>query len=80
MLVETAFISNPDEERRLNNPAHQQLIADAIMRGIRAYFRKAPPPNTLLAQVQERQSAIPPDDAGSRARRSPGNRAPRSID
>jgi N-acetylmuramoyl-L-alanine amidase len=80
MLVETAFISNPDEERRLNNPAHQQLIADAIMRGIRAYFRKAPPPNTLLAQVQERQNGIPPDDAGSRARRAPGNRTPRSID
>ena len=80
MLVETAFISNPDEERRLNNAAHQQLIAEAIMRGIRAYFQKAPPPNTLLAQVQERQNAIPQDDTGPRARRAAGQRAPRSVD
>ncbi|MCU0970620.1 MAG: N-acetylmuramoyl-L-alanine amidase [Gammaproteobacteria bacterium] len=80
MLVETAFISNPDEERRLNNPAHQQLIAEAMMRGIRAYFKKAPPPNTLLAEVQERQSTLPQDDAGTRARRVSGQRAARSVD
>jgi len=80
MLVETAFISNPDEERRLNNPAHQQLIAEAMMRGIRAYFKKAPPPHTLLAEVQERQSTLPQDDAGTRARRASGQRAARSVD
>jgi N-acetylmuramoyl-L-alanine amidase len=79
MLIETAFISNPSEERRLNNPAHQQLIAEAIMRGIRAYFRKAPPPDTLLAQVQERQGAIPPDEV-PRARRALAQRTPRSVD
>jgi len=58
LLVETAFISNPDEERRLRNPAHQQLIAEAILRGVRAYFHKSPPPGTLLAMQQDRKHTI----------------------
>jgi N-acetylmuramoyl-L-alanine amidase len=58
MLVETAFISNPDEERRLRNPAHQQLIAEAILRGVRAYFQKSPPPGTRLALQQDRRHTI----------------------
>jgi N-acetylmuramoyl-L-alanine amidase len=58
MLVETAFISNPDEERRLRNPAHQQQIAEAVLRGVRAYFQKAPPPGTLLAIQQDRRHTI----------------------
>ena len=58
MLVETAFISNPDEERRLRNAAHQQLIAEAILRGIRSYFHKAPPPGTALAMQQDRRHTI----------------------
>jgi N-acetylmuramoyl-L-alanine amidase len=43
ILVETAFISNPDEEQRLNDVAYQDRLADAILRGIRAYFSKNPP-------------------------------------
>lgn len=43
ILVETAFISNPEEEAKLNNNAHQDKIADAIMNGIRKYFTKSPP-------------------------------------
>lgn len=58
LLVETAFISNPDEERRLRDPAHQQQIAEAVLRGIRAYFQKAPPPGTLLAIQQDRRHTI----------------------
>jgi len=58
MLVETAFISNPDEERRLRNPAHQQLIAEAMLRGIRSYFQKSPPPGTRLAMQQDRKHTI----------------------
>jgi N-acetylmuramoyl-L-alanine amidase len=58
LLVETAFISNPDEERRLRNPAHQQLVAEAILRGIRAYFHKSPPPGTLVAMQQDRKHTI----------------------
>jgi N-acetylmuramoyl-L-alanine amidase len=43
VLVETAFISNPDEEARLKDPAHQNRLADALMRGILRYFQKNPP-------------------------------------
>ncbi len=43
VLVETAFISNPDEEQRLRSPAYQAKLADAIMQGIRQYFAKNPP-------------------------------------
>lgn len=49
LLVETAFISNADEERRLCNAAHQQRLAQAIMSGIRTYFRKYPPQGFLSA-------------------------------
>ncbi len=43
VLVETAFISNPDEEAKLRSEAYQDDLADAIMRGIRSYFAKNPP-------------------------------------
>ncbi|PKO86571.1 MAG: N-acetylmuramoyl-L-alanine amidase [Betaproteobacteria bacterium HGW-Betaproteobacteria-12] len=42
-LIETAFISNPEEERRLNDDAYQEKLAEAIIRGIRQYFIKHPP-------------------------------------
>jgi N-acetylmuramoyl-L-alanine amidase len=43
VLVETAFISNPEEEARLRSDAYQDQLADAIMRGIKRYFQKNPP-------------------------------------
>lgn len=43
ILVETAFISNPAEERRLNDENYQDKLAEAIMSGIRKYFRMNPP-------------------------------------
>ena len=43
ILIETAFISNPDEERKLRDPAHQNKMAGAIADGIRRYFAKNPP-------------------------------------
>lgn len=43
ILIETAFISNPEEEARLNDDAYQDRMADAILRGIRQYFAKNPP-------------------------------------
>jgi N-acetylmuramoyl-L-alanine amidase len=43
VLVETAFISNPEEESRLRSDAYQNQLADAIMRGIHRYFAKNPP-------------------------------------
>ncbi|CAB5657704.1 N-acetylmuramoyl-L-alanine amidase AmiC precursor [Delftia tsuruhatensis] len=43
VLVETAFISNPEEEARLRSTAYQVQLADALMRGIRNYFAHNPP-------------------------------------
>ena len=43
ILIETAFISNPEEEKRLNDEAYQDQMAEAILRGIRRYFAKNPP-------------------------------------
>jgi len=49
MLVETGFISNPDEEKRLLDPAHQRRVATAVLEGINAFFTNQPPPGTLYA-------------------------------
>ncbi len=43
VLVETAFISNPDEEKRLRSEAYQNQLADALMKGIERYFESNPP-------------------------------------
>ena len=43
ILIETAFISNPEEEARLNDIEYQEQIASAILKGIRSYFAKNPP-------------------------------------
>lgn len=43
ILVETAFISNPEEERRLNDDVYQDKLAQAILEGIREYIAKHPP-------------------------------------
>jgi N-acetylmuramoyl-L-alanine amidase len=50
ILVETAFISNPDEERRLNSSAYQEKMAAAVFGGIMAHFKQYAPADTLLAQ------------------------------
>jgi len=51
ILVETAFISNPEEEKRLTDEAYQEKIARAILRGVKSYVAKSPPlsPATLAA-------------------------------
>ena len=51
MLVETAFISNPQQERKLTSPAYQQRLAHAIARGVMEYFRKNAPPGTKIARA-----------------------------
>ena len=50
LLVETAYISNASEERKLRAPAEQQRLADAIFSGIDSYFRKFPPDGTQYAR------------------------------
>jgi N-acetylmuramoyl-L-alanine amidase len=43
ILIETAFISNPEEEAKLTDDAYQDRMADAVLRGIKKYFAKNPP-------------------------------------
>ena len=52
ILIETAFISNPEEERRLNDIGYQDKMAEAIISGIKKYFAKNPPlAKSTLAQL-----------------------------
>ncbi len=60
ILVETAFISNPDEERKLKSNAHQDKLAAAITAGVRKYFVANPPPRTLFAQMGGAADTTPP--------------------
>ncbi|MBI1422883.1 MAG: AMIN domain-containing protein [Gammaproteobacteria bacterium] len=57
VLVETAFISNPKEERKLRDPGVQGRLAQAIFNGLNKYFRDNPPPGTLLA-VRDRKHRV----------------------
>ena len=49
ILVETAFITNPAEEKRLNNSGQREKLAGAILDGVRNYFRAVPPPGSWFA-------------------------------
>jgi len=66
MLVETAFITNPEEERRLNDPRHRASLARAILDGVNAYFTRQPPPGTLYAARAEAAQNATASAAGSR--------------
>lgn len=54
ILVETAFISNPDEEAKLKSDAHRRNLATAILAGVRNYFYTNPPPDSQIALALER--------------------------
>ncbi|MEA3275723.1 MAG: N-acetylmuramoyl-L-alanine amidase [Pseudomonadota bacterium] len=58
MLVETAFISNPEEEKRLRSGKHQARLAKAVLAGIKGYFASYPPPGTLFADTGSRRHVI----------------------
>lgn len=49
MLVETGFISNPSEEKKLRDPVFQRRLASAILEGVDRYFSRQSPPGTLYA-------------------------------
>ena len=53
MLIETAYISNPAEELRLRNTAHQMKLAAAIHQGLHEYFYADPPAGTRIAQMAQ---------------------------
>lgn len=54
MLIETAFISNPGEEKKLNDPVYRRRLAEAIRDGVRDYFYAQPPPGTWIAANADR--------------------------
>ena len=56
ILVETAFISNPAEERKLRDPGHQKALAEAVMSGVKSYFESTPPPGTWFAAQAARRN------------------------
>ncbi len=66
MLVETAYISNPAEERRLREPSQQARLARAIASGVRSYFTQNPPDGTRFKQVR-RSTLASAGDAASAA-------------
>jgi len=53
ILVEAGFISNPKEEKNLSSAWYREKLAKAMMGGIHDYFRRSPPPGTLLAWQKE---------------------------
>lgn len=53
ILVETGFISNPEEERRLNTGSHQQRLAIAIMDGVREFARSRPGLGLEIVDAQQ---------------------------
>ncbi len=63
MLVETAFISNADEERRLIDPAYQRKVASAVLDGVQTYFTRQPPPGTLFAARAQAEAAAASSNA-----------------
>ncbi|AWB68502.1 N-acetylmuramoyl-L-alanine amidase [Saccharobesus litoralis] len=58
ILVETGFISNPTEERLLNQRDHQQKLANALFKAVNNYFRANPPDGTLYASLYNEREYI----------------------
>ncbi|MDH5710372.1 MAG: N-acetylmuramoyl-L-alanine amidase [Gammaproteobacteria bacterium] len=62
VLLETAFLSNPREEKNLRSSAHQQKIAKAIGRGVSSYFQRKAPPGTWLSEAVTEYKVKPGDN------------------
>jgi len=58
VLIELAYISNPEEEKKLKSARHQDTMAKAILKGIQGYFSNYPPPGTLLAKLAPQNHVI----------------------
>jgi N-acetylmuramoyl-L-alanine amidase len=56
ILVETAFITNAEEEQKLKNPTHRRMLATAVLGGVRNYFSSTPPPGTWFAAQAARRN------------------------
>jgi len=58
LLVETAFISNPQDESNLKSVQYQERLAQAMHRSIRAYFYANPPPGTRIASLSRQRALV----------------------
>jgi N-acetylmuramoyl-L-alanine amidase len=66
MLVETAFISNPADERRLKSSAHREKLSEAIFQGVQQYFIDHPPDGSRLAAERQRPAVVAERDNTTR--------------
>ncbi len=69
VLLETAFISNPREEKNLRSASHQQKVAKAITRGVNKYFARKAPPGTWLAASEGEHLVNNSDDVKTIAKK-----------
>lgn len=53
ILVETGFISNPNEAKKLHTASHQQALARSITSGVKQFFHENPPPGTYVAWLRD---------------------------
>ncbi|MDV2856269.1 N-acetylmuramoyl-L-alanine amidase [Oceanimonas sp. CAM02] len=58
LLIEAGFISNPHEEQLLLTSSHQQKIAQALLNGVKSYYRQNPPNGTMMAAKAAPGSSI----------------------
>lgn len=63
VLIETGFISNPSEEKKLNNNNHQQKLATAIFNAVDNYFTENTPKGTLLAATTMKKHKVRSGDS-----------------
>lgn len=61
VLIESAYISNPEEEQKLNSAGYRGKLATAIFAGVREYFYRNPPRGSLVAALARQQSQGPVD-------------------
>lgn len=70
ILVETAFITNPEEEKRLRDPAQRRQLAQAVLQGVKSYFSTEPPPGTWFANNAAAPQRVASSAASAAASRS----------
>jgi N-acetylmuramoyl-L-alanine amidase len=63
ILVETAFISNRSDERRLDSSKDRKRLAEAVLTGVKQYFETTPPPGTLFAEQRNERLHLRADAA-----------------
>ncbi len=80
ILVETGFITNPAEERRLKDPRHRDEIAGAVLKGIRNYVTNTPPPGTWYAIAAADNISVSDVQARASRKRAPAMTLAKAAD